>query len=320
MPKPPPSDELILQAAKLYYKEGLDQSQVAHRIGVSRSYVSRLLSEARRKGLVEIHVNYPLATSQELEDRLTESFSLHRAHVLETNELADQVVLARLGMLGARVLRANLRPGDSLGVGWGSGVHATVSAVEPDPSVRARVIQLVGGLGSGNSEIDSGELARRLAEKLGGEYLALRAPLIVSPDVAAVLLHEPSVRDVLALAAGARVALVGVGTVDPQHSGLLRAGLMTEAQLRELAAKQIVGDICCHHIDIGGQVADAELNQRVVGIQAEALRAIPLVIAVAGGLGKAPAILGALRGNFVKILVTDEHAAREVLRLDSFTR
>ncbi|NIN68636.1 MAG: sugar-binding transcriptional regulator, partial [Anaerolineae bacterium] len=34
-------------------------------------------------------------------------------------------------------------------------------------------------------------------------------------------------------------------------------------------------------------------------------QALPLVVAVAGGVGRGPAILGALRQGFIKVLITD---------------
>jgi deoxyribonucleoside regulator len=43
---------------------------------------------------------------------------------------------------------------------------------------------------------------------------------------------------------------------------------------------------------------------------------IAQVIGVAGGEAKAEAILGALRGGHVSVLVTDDAAARKLLALD----
>jgi deoxyribonucleoside regulator len=43
---------------------------------------------------------------------------------------------------------------------------------------------------------------------------------------------------------------------------------------------------------------------------------IAQVIGVAGGEAKAEAILGALRGGHVNVLVTDDAAARKLLALD----
>ena len=46
------------------------------------------------------------------------------------------------------------------------------------------------------------------------------------------------------------------------------------------------------------------------------LKYIPKVVGVAGGLHKVPAILGALRGGFLDVLVTNELAAVRLLELE----
>lgn len=50
-------------------------------------------------------------------------------------------------------------------------------------------------------------------------------------------------------------------------------------------------------------------------IELEQLRKVPKVIVVAGGAEKAEAILGALRGGYVDILITDEAAAPATIDL-----
>jgi deoxyribonucleoside regulator len=44
------------QAARLYYQDDLNQRQVANELGVSRPTVSRLLTQARREGIVQISI------------------------------------------------------------------------------------------------------------------------------------------------------------------------------------------------------------------------------------------------------------------------
>jgi DNA-binding transcriptional regulator LsrR (DeoR family) len=180
------------------------------------------------------------------------------------------------------------------------------------------VVQMIGAVGSGDPLIDGPELARMLADTLGGRYRYLHAPLIVeSPKVQQALLNEQRISETLQLARKADIALVGIGSVEPGISSLTRAGYIDEQELATIRQSGAAGDICARQFDIGGKVLDIELNQRVVGIDIESLKEIKCVIGVAGGVLKAPAILGALRGKIIDVLVTDEEAAREVLRLDN---
>lgn len=51
--------EQLLAVAKMYYEQGLTQQEIAEKVFLSRSHVSRMLKEARALGIVEIII--PLA-------------------------------------------------------------------------------------------------------------------------------------------------------------------------------------------------------------------------------------------------------------------
>ncbi|HEX9118549.1 MAG TPA: sugar-binding transcriptional regulator [Anaerolineae bacterium] len=309
--------DLLAQIAVWYYEEGLDQEAIARRINRSRSLVSRLLEEARQAGLVEFRVNYPLKTDHELEQRLCQAFGLAHVAVLAQPPVDHNLLLRRLGELGARFLQQALHDHIRIGVGWGTGVHAVVRAMPFRSVAGATVVQIIGAVGYGDPMVDGAELGRWLAQKLGAAFHYLSAPLIVEDEsVAQALRRERSIAEALALAGQVEVAVAGIGTVDTRLSSLLRAGYLSAAELADLARCGAVGDILAHQLDAGGQELDVPANRRVIGLSdLNLLRAIPRVIAVAGGVLKAPAILAALRGRYVNVLVTDAATAVEVLTL-----
>lgn len=310
-------NEFLAEVASLYYEAGLDQGAIARRVGVSRSSVSRLLSEARRRGLVEIRVHRPLPTNQRLREQALARFPLRDAAVLEGSGLPEVALLPRVGALAARYLERVLADGDTLAISWGTALRMVVEAQTPSRARAAQVVQMIGSAGSQHPEIDGTELARAFAQRLGGRYRYLHAPLIVeSPATAQALLQEPAIREVLAAAASARVALVGIGSVEPAVSAPLRAGYVTLADLEALQRLGVVGDVCGRHFDLYGNVLAIELNARVIGLDVASLRRIPHLIGVAAGRLKARAILGALRARLVNVLVTDSGTLEEVLRLD----
>src|SRR5205823_5527569 len=90
---------------------------------------------------------------------------------------------------------------------------------------------------------------------------------------------------------------------------------VTEDEVAELRNAGAVGEICARFFDIDGQACVTSLDRRTVGLDLSQLRAVPLVIGVACGKHKANAILGAVRGGYVKSLVTDDVTATEVLAL-----
>ncbi|MCB0152833.1 MAG: sugar-binding transcriptional regulator, partial [Caldilineaceae bacterium] len=111
------------------------------------------------------------------------------------------------------------------------------------------------------------------------------------------------------------IAITGIGSVDERDSSFLRAGLLTRVDLAALRNRGAAGEMVGRFFDQQGGTDALEINQRVIGIELEDLRHIPTVMAVARGLSKAPAILGALNGRFLNVLVTDDSTARSILAL-----
>jgi deoxyribonucleoside regulator len=309
--------ELLAEVATLYYEDGLTQEEIASRLSISRSHISRLLTEARAKGVVEIRINYPWQTSAALQTQLVERFGLSAARILTNGRGDYQQMLRGLGALAARYLERMIVDRSVLAIGWGTAVYEVVNALRPVKPSNVDVVQMIGAVGSGNQLIDGPELARMLANRLGGRFHYLHAPLIVgSAEMQRALVDEARIHETLEMARRATAAVVGIGSVMPNISSLVRAGYLTEQELAGIRESGAVGDICARQFSLRGEILDIELNQRVVGIDCAALRSIACVIGVAGGVLKAPAILGALRGGLVDVLVTDVQAAEEVLHLD----
>jgi DNA-binding transcriptional regulator LsrR (DeoR family) len=308
--------DLLAQVAMWYYEEGLDQAEIAERINKSRSMVSRMLDQARASGLVEVKVHYPLRTDPEIERRLCEAFDLQSAHVLAEPPDDYALLLKRLGELGARCLQQALHPGVVIGISWGTAVHAVVSAMPTRTVPDATVVQLIGAVGHGDPLVDGAELGRWLAQKLSASFRFLSAPLLVEDEaLAAALRRERTIEETLALAARAEVAVIGIGSPQPELSSLMRAGYLTRSDMEDLIARGVVGDVVAHQFDANGRWLDIPANRRAISLDAESLRRIPRVIAVSGGAGKARAILAGLRGRYCTCLVTDARAANRVLEL-----
>jgi deoxyribonucleoside regulator len=309
--------KLLSEVATLYYEDNLTQQEIAQRLNLSRSNISRLLIEARRRGVVTIIINYPWQTAPAIQDALVERYALSGARVLKAESGDYDWVQQGIGHLAARYLEGMLHQVKILGLGWGSTVLEFVKALRPAAPTDTYVVQVVGAIGS-RQPIDYLELVRRLADALGGRYRYLHAPSVVETEaMKQALSAEQAIRETLELARKADVAILGIGSAEPDTSSLLHGdGFITEFELEAARASGAVGEICARHFDAYGRVLDIELNKRIVGLDIESLRDIKQVIGVAGGVHKARAILGALRGRLVDVLVTDDGAASEVLRID----
>lgn len=315
---------LLTEVASLYYEENYTQEQIAKVIGVSRSGISRLLTRSRELGLVDIHVHHPLRTSAPLRDELLQTFGLHDAQVL-LSASSDDAVLSHVGALAARYADRRIQEGQSVagtakplrtvGISWGTSMFEMLNALRPRRRLPLNIIQLMGSVDTTTTpDIDGPEIARRLADAYGARCYYLHAPLLVAdPMVCNGLLKERSLRRSFQLMEQMDIALVGIGGARPEASGLFRAGYLGENELQVIRHQGAVGDICGCYFNIDGQLCATELLSRTITVPFEALRKTPLVVAVAAGVAKTDAILGALRTGAVKVLITDEPCARAVL-------
>ena len=309
-------NELLADVAEMYFVKNMHQAQIAKRIGVTRSMVSRMISEAQRQGIVHIHIMRSVSYDYGLQDKLANLFGLKSAFVIPWQS-DNTRLLQYLGIAGAQALKQYLAPEQILGLPWGTSVSAVVDAIEIDSPLPIKVVQLVGALGSRNLNYDGHGLVQRLAQKFGGDAYYMNAPFQVeSAEMVQALCMNSSIKETFDLAKRCDVALLGIGSVVPKYSTYHQAGYLGLQALDNLQKAGAVGGICGIHFDIHGNSVAQEFQDCVLSISREDLLRIPIRIAVAGGIGKAPAILGALRSGLFNIIVTDSGATREVFILD----
>jgi DNA-binding transcriptional regulator LsrR (DeoR family) len=318
------SDDLFLlgEVASLYYEENQTQDQIAKAIGLSRSGVSRLLSRSRELGLVDIHVHYPLRTSTTLRNDLLQRFHLQDAQIL-LSPSTDETSLSFVGALAARYVDRRIqesqegkKPIRTIGISWGTSMFEMLKVLRPRRRLPLNVVQLMGSIDTPSTpDINGPEMARGLAFAYGGRCSYLHAPLLVASSIVRDgLLEERSIQRTFQIMDQMDMALVGIGGVRPEASGLFRAGYLSTDELQEIRNQGAVGDICGIYFNSNGQICAQEMLDRTVTVPFDVLRKVPLVIAVAAGIAKVDAIIGALRTGIVNVLITDEHCIRAILQ------
>jgi len=314
-------DELLAFVAEKYYLEELRQSDIAEKLDVTRSAISRMLTEAREKGIVEIVVHFPIKYNASLEERLKDKLGLTHAAVLELNNQPDYGDLrVKLGKAAARLLQSLVKTGDQIGVAWGTTVQATIEAFEETEISQTRVVQLVGVLGSTRHSYSGQTLVERLADKIGGEGIYLYSPFIVeNQTTASSLLDDPAVEKSISQGEQSDIALLGIGTVIPEFCSLYKGDHISKSVLDTIRDSGAVGDVCAIYYDLAGELARTDFHQRRIGVSPKGLKNIPLRLGVGGSPEKAEAILGAARGGFINALVTDSITAERILELTSST-
>lgn len=307
---------LLLQVSRLYYEQNQTQEQIADALKLSRPKIARLLQRAREVGIVQITIRDPFATDHTLERQLIDTFGLQAAIVVPASPSENERVISRrLGQAAARHLAQAIKGGDIVGIGWGRTLHQVVNSLTPTPlKTPPHVLPLVGGLGQVAPSFQVNELAQQLATAFGGTWDCLYAPAVLeSRQALAALTAQADVRRVIEQWKKINIALVGVGNMD-FHSEvrMLFVGYLRPRDQKRLLDAKAVGDICMRFFDHNGRACPPAVPA-ILGIELRQIKALDRVIAVAGGANKIDALLGALRGGYVKTLVTDAIAARGII-------
>lgn len=308
---------LLTKVARMYHERGMRQPQIAAQLHISQPRVSRLLKRAVELGIVRTTVIAPRGVYAELEEQIEQTYGLTEVIVADTDDHADEAqVMRALGAATAVYLETTLMGGERIGVSsWSSTILATVEAMHPRPTkVADQVVQMIGGVGNVTAQTQATRITGRLAALTGAQAVYLPAPgLLASGDMRQMFVSDPNIEPVLRACDDLTMALVGVGSIEP--SPLLResGNAVAESELPALREAGAVGDVCIRFFDEAGQHIESELDDRVLGIGADTLRAIPRRVAVAGGTRKNTAIKAALRGGWVNVLITDLQVARSLI-------
>ena len=307
--------EFLAHIASLYYDQNKTQQEIADITGITRSAISRSLDEAREKGVIQITVNYPWRTDSELEQALQTEFNLKAVRVLKRGDKTDAEVFSGLGKLAAEYFSSVVTQNSVIGISWGTLLYQTIRAIEKKSLPNVEVLQLVGGTGEEKGSTIGPLLVPMMAERLDCSCRFMNAPLITkNVELTNHLMQERAIRETLERARDVDIALVGIGALDLSIYNPYRLGYISTEEISEMRAAGAVGDICGYHFSIDGTVLDLDVNRRIVHVSLDVMRNINKVIGIAGGLIKAEAILGALSGRLINVLITDETAAQEVLR------
>lgn len=310
----PETHRLLVKLAKLYYEDGLTQMAIGQRLGLSRIKVSRMLRKAREERVVQIIINPGGETNTDLEHTLETQYKLAEVVAVVPSEHSPTTIRAELGQAAARCFLRGLQGDETVAVTWGRTLSAMVRALTTEHYPDLYVVQGLGGLSDPTSDVDGVDLTQRMAQALGARAVILSAPGIVNHKLTRdALMQERHIADVLDRAAGADIALVGVGSPGPD-SLLGTSQVFEQEEIDRLVAKGAVGDIGLRFFDLRGNLVRDEINQRVIGLELEQLKKIPRVIAVAGGIEKVPVLRAALKGRLINVLVTDERTAQALLQ------
>jgi len=309
--------ELLLRVARMYYVQSETMDAIAHHLGVSRSTVSRLLKEAKDRGLVRVTITDPDRPLTRLAEIFRKNFHV-QAHLVNVRPGSSHVLrLDQVAKVAARLLDEIVTDGDVIGVAWGTTVSAIAQHLRPRDLSGVTVVSLNGGANHRTTGLPYvGSILQRFAAAFHGEEQFLALPAFFDdPGTRTAMWAERSTRHMLQVRASCTKAIFGVGGLGPDlQSHVYSANYLDDSELAGLTSQGVVGDVCTVMLRADGSWRDVPLNCRATGMTPAELRTVPRRICVVSGIGKSVPVLGALRAGVATDLVIDEETAKAVLR------
>jgi DNA-binding transcriptional regulator LsrR (DeoR family) len=308
--------EMMRLVAQLYYVRELGQPEIAGLTGFSVSKVSRLLAAARTAGVVRISVEGEPAAPTPLARSLSDALGLE-VWVTPGHETAPALAARLCGVAAAARLAGELPTEGAIGLTGGYTVESLVAALPLVSRPGAVVVPLVGGWDSSNPHLNSNEIARHMAERIGAGLRLLHAPgLLDNEATTAALLRDSAVTATTRFWGELRLALVGMSGA-PRFApgyGTVMDRLDEEGRAR-LTDEGAVGDVAGHLVRLDGSFVQDEWERRTISIPIDMLRAVPRVVGIAAGANKVETIVAGARTGLLHLLITDEPTAAAALEL-----
>lgn len=305
----------IMRVARKYYELHRGQLEISKEEGVSKSTISRMLQKAIELGYVKIRVEYPLESVGEIADQMKELFHLKDVFITPNVIDDESITLNDTCRAFADRLDRYIHDDCIVGVSWGKTLNCLSEYINKIQAKNIKVVQLNGGVSKHTIPTGAGKIVDAVTKAGKGTGYMFPVPALVdSKEIFDVLKKDSTINNVLNMAKEAEVTIFSIGAVE-KTSILYEVGYLDDNDFEQLKKADAAGDIALRFFDIQGNIANENLNERVVGLALEDFKDKKYNIAITVGERKAVGILGALRGGYVNVLYTDEKTARKVLSM-----
>lgn len=308
----PVEKRLLIKVANMYYIENMKQSDIADKLGINRTTVSKYLKRAMEAGIVQISIVND--SYEKLEAELEKKFGLKEVYIVDSVADADQVK-NNMGKAGLAFLKRVLNDGDVVGVAWGTAIGALAKSavLEKCNEINANMVPLVGGPENIDNEFHVNTLVYKIANAFKAQSHYFYAPAISkTTEIRAAIMQDVNYTKISSYWDKLNIAVVGVGA-PVKSSNLVWAGAFGKESIDELANAGVIGEICSVFYDINGQVVTTGLSDKIIAIDLEKLRQVKYSVGIAASPEKVPAIYGALKGKLINVLISDEETAKLLL-------
>ncbi len=301
---------ILEKVASLYYLENMSQQEIAGKLGLTRTNVSRMLTQARQNNLVEIKINFSSSSSEEYElgKELEEKFGVQEAIVVE-NLSTEKETKEKVASAAAEYFDQRIAGNDYVGITAGT----TLEIMAENLHARKKnlsIVTLIGSVGFEYAGYLSHEIARKINENIGGKSHILTVPAVMSSKgIKEQITSESGIKNIMELFGKIKTAFFGIASSNTDHPFYRMIDQTDMKKIRKTAA----GNIGTIFYDIRGNLLFEEITAKSVGVNHSQMMGIPFRVGVACGDEKKDAVMGALNSKLVNVLITDRRTVEGIL-------
>ena len=301
-------NSLIIKVAWKYYIEGMTQNEIAKALNLSRMKVIKYLDIAKANNIIQFKINLDKFDDMDLQTKIKRQYDLQDIYIVPA---ATQNLLDSLTKAAAQYIEDRITSDTMINVGYGQAVSRTLGHLNISTKYKVTFVSLSGGVKFYiPTAIDSS--ADYYTNPNYNHYI-MPAPLVVSTkQLAEQLICERPIKKIFEMIPYSTITIIGIGAVNEQAT-IVKEGYLNTNEMEILKSMGAVGDLLSQFYDINGQVLDYKVHKQLVSTNIEVLKSLHHVVAVAGGLEKRDAIIGALRGGYIDVLITDEAVAKSLI-------
>jgi central glycolytic genes regulator len=266
------------------------------------------LTKEGKKLLVELEeIMKEVLGLRVLETKLQEKLNVKGVIVVPGDSDVFPWVKKEIGRACVSRIKQRLSGENIVAVTGGTTLADVADMMTPDSKGRSILfVPARGGLGE-RVENQANTICAKMAEKASGDYRLLHVPDVVSNEAYKSFVSEPSIKEVLSLIKSSSMVIHGIGDAIT----MAERRKTDDEDLKKIVASNAVAEAFGYYFDENGNVVH---KVQTIGIQLTDLKGIHDVIAVAGGASKAKAIHAYLKQAPDTLLITDEGAAKELIK------
>lgn len=302
----------MVKICRLYYIGNYKQQEIAKKLHVSRTTVSRFLIKARKEGIVEININQTLEDFSEMEYQIEKKFGLNECMIVDTLENDKEIIRSMGGRINS-LLERILDNESYIGIGWGYSLRELSEYINIDDKKDLKVVPIIGGLGKTGTGIHTNSVAAKIADKVRGISYMIHSPAIMdSKEVKEFMEKDSNAKTIIDLFKKVDTAFVGVSDLG-NESSLIKTGSINKEDIEYIKSIGVIGDVNLIFINKDGEHVPNKIDERILRIPIERIKNIKNVITIALGKRKFEVLRAALKGKIINILLTDKETAEYIL-------